>query len=100
MEKSNFGSRLQEYFTERKISNADLSRRLNNYSQMMISRAFKSDAPVVPFLTRVVEEFPDIDLNYVFKGSEKQEPSELTIDQLCDRGMDIFNELKQRMSRP
>ncbi len=64
-----FHEKLTEFFEARKISNKEVAKRIN-YSEVMISRYLKSSKPNYELISALINEFPEIDLNYLFKEND------------------------------
>lgn len=61
-----YHDKLQKYFSDRNISNLEISK-LTGYSPSMVSRYLKKSTPNFDFIIAFSKAFPDIDWNYLFK---------------------------------
>jgi len=64
-----YHKKLKSFFKEKGISNKQLSQRLG-YSEVMTGRYLNSNKPNYEFIMALIREFPEIDLNYLFKDFE------------------------------
>ena len=55
-----FSTKAKQYFhQELKLDNRGISKRMNNYSETLISRYFKSDKVSATFVLKIKKYFPD-----------------------------------------
>jgi len=71
----NYQERLKEYFKNKGYKNKELVVILG-YSESMISRYLSGVKEInMGFLQSVITHFPEVDLNYIFKGATHKLPS-------------------------
>ena len=64
-----FGNRLAELLKERKLSQKKFAEEIQE-DPVSVNRYLKgSRAPKVEFISKVVEYFPEVDLNWLFRGT-------------------------------
>ena len=61
-----FHEKLREYFINKGVSNKEISSKIG-FSETMVGRYLRKNKPNYEFINALVREFPDIDLNYLFK---------------------------------
>ncbi len=72
----NYNKRLKEFFNSKGYKNKELVPILG-YSETMISRYLSGVREInMRFLNSIVNNFPDIDLNYIFKGTTQKLPND------------------------
>jgi len=62
----NYFEKMSSYFERKGLTQAEIGEKIG-YSQVMVGRYLKSNAPNFQFITAVSKAFPDIDWNYMFK---------------------------------
>jgi transcriptional regulator with XRE-family HTH domain len=62
--------KLTEFFNRTGLTQVEIGDKIG-YSQVMVGRYLKSNAPNFQFITAVSKGFPEIDWNYMFKGNVK-----------------------------
>lgn len=63
-----FGSRLAELLKERKLSQKDFSVSINEDPVSVNRYITGKRPPKVEFISKVIEFFPEVDLNWLFRG--------------------------------
>ena len=65
----NFGKRVGELLKERKLSQKNFAEAINE-DPVSVNRYIKgSRPPKVEFISKVVDYFPEVDLNWLFRGT-------------------------------
>ena len=72
-----FNKRIKDYFEVKNMSNRDLALKLN-VDEGLLSRWLNGEKISNSFLYRLVEHFPDVDLNYLIK---EPKPIEYVLDE-------------------
>lgn len=67
-----FSKKIKKYFKERGITQRKVGQ-IMNWSELSVSRAMKSDDLSVTFIEKLIEYFPEIDLNYLLKNNKEEE---------------------------
>lgn len=98
-----FSKKIKKHFKERGITQRKVGE-IMNWSELSVSRAMKSDAVSITFLEKLIEYFPEIDLNYLLKDnkedlsiSEMNEPSE-QYGILSEEGK-LINEIEEKLEK-
>jgi hypothetical protein len=68
-----FSKKIKAYFTEKGLTNRDVSRKMEGYSESLISRHMNSDVISKTFIDNIAKYFPDIDMNYMLRTDEELE---------------------------
>ncbi|PHR71007.1 MAG: hypothetical protein COA67_07355 [Lutibacter sp.] len=77
-----FGNKLIDFFKNKKITNKTLSQQIG-YSESMVGRYLKN--PNLKFIVSILEHYPSIDLNYLFKENIK-------LDSFDEEGTTVYGE--------
>jgi transcriptional regulator with XRE-family HTH domain len=105
-----FSKKIKNYFKERGITQRKVGQ-IMNWNELSVSRAMKSDDLSITFIEKLIEYFPEIDLNYLLKNnkedgelSEMNEPSEMykklsDEEKLIEEIEDRLNKLKTILAR-
>jgi hypothetical protein len=62
-----FSEKIKTYFKSKGLNNRDVSKIMDDYSEVMISNYTNSDEWKDNFVKKLVKFFPDIDLNILLK---------------------------------
>lgn len=65
-----FSKRIKAYFEEKGLNNREVSKRMEGYSESLISRYMNSDDISSKFIGLLVKYFPEIDMNILLKDDE------------------------------
>lgn len=92
--------RLKSYFDIKGVSNKDLANRLE-VSEALISRWMNSERISITFLYNLVQQFPDIDLNYIVKENRvvNYEDLDSTMASIAAEGTGVDNEIKYHLEQ-
>lgn len=101
-----FNRKVKEYFKSRGLSNRQVSKIMEGYSETMISKVLNSDDLSTAFLEKMLKYFPQLDYNYFLKEEEVlfqvneddmvyQKRSEILINEIKEK----LNELEHIVSR-
>lgn len=66
-----FSKKIKAYFEEKRLSNREVSKIMDNYSESLISRYVNSDEISSKFIGLLVKYFPDIDMNALLKEDDE-----------------------------
>ena len=67
-----YNTKLKTFFKQKGISNKELAHKLD-YSETMVGRYLNGRNEMkMQFLLSIIKEFPELDLNYVFKDVAPQ----------------------------
>lgn len=70
-----FSKKIQDYFAHRGLSNRDVSRIMEGYNETLISKFVNSDNLSITFIKQLIKYFPDVDLNYLLKDDDIEDPN-------------------------
>ncbi|HBK83838.1 MAG TPA: hypothetical protein DDZ41_09645, partial [Flavobacterium sp.] len=62
-----FNKKVKDYFKSKGLSNRQVSRIMDGYSEIMISKVLNRDDLSISFLEKMIKYFPDLDYNYLLK---------------------------------
>lgn len=66
-----FSKKIKKYFKEQGITQRKVGQ-IMNWSELSVSRAMKSDDLSITFIEKLIEYFPEIDLNYLLKNNKEE----------------------------
>lgn len=89
--------KIKAYFKERKMSNRDISKAMNGYSESMISRYLNADVLSKTFIENINKYFPEIDLNYVLKDDEELNLAKETKEEYKAQNKILIEEIEERL---
>jgi hypothetical protein len=67
-----FSQKIKAYFSERGLSNRDVSKIMDGYSEHLIGRYANSDEISATFIKKLKKYFPDIDIDYFISDDTNQ----------------------------
>jgi hypothetical protein len=69
-----FSDKATRYFKGLGLSNRDIAKRMDNYSESLVSRYLQSDKVSATFVLKIKKYFPDADVDSWMSGNMVQEP--------------------------
>lgn len=90
-----FNEKVEEFFDKKGLSNREVARMMD-YPEQLISRHMHSDKLSITWIQRLLEVFPDIDMNYLLKDQNiemVQEPGE----EYNKKSVDIIDEIEDKL---
>lgn len=93
-----FSEKAKKYFhDELKLTNRDISKRMNGYSEVLISRYLNQDTLSPTFINKIQEFFPEADINYLTRKDNDlvAEPTTLYMSEAVKKIDKIINELQE-----
>lgn len=94
------------FYEEKKLTNRDISKIMDGYSESLISRYLNQDEISKTFIKKIQKYFPDADINFLitdtFSVNTVQEAREVYKSRnmvLLEEIEERFNELKSNLSR-
>ena len=98
-----FSEKAKHYFhKELKLDNREIAKRMNNYSESLVSRFLNQDKISATFVLKIKKYFPEAPVDDWTKGNGVEEPKTVyTIDPVkrINRIMKELEELKQELSQ-
>lgn len=101
-----FSTKLKSFFKEKGMNNRQVSEIMEGYSESMISRYINSDKVSLHFLNKLIQYFPDIDINYMIREDNAvdevaEQPSVYRKESalLIEEIMKNLEELKRNLSQ-
>lgn len=92
-----FSKKIQEYFDNKGLSNREVSVIMQGYSESMISKYINSDNLSSTFIKKLIEYFPDIDMNYLIKEEDDLNRVEESRTEYKKRSVVLVDEIKERL---
>jgi hypothetical protein len=68
-----FSQKMKTFFKEKGLNNRQVSEVMEGYSESLISRYINSDKVSLHFLNKLLQYFPDVDVNYMIKDEDALE---------------------------
>ncbi|AGN89446.1 XRE family transcriptional regulator [Flavobacterium psychrophilum] len=93
-----FSKKIQEYFDKKGLSNRDVSVIMQGYSESMISKYINSDKLSTTFIKKLIEYFPDIDMNYLIKDDHDLNRVEESRTEYKKRSVVLVDEIEERLN--
>ena len=98
----NFNEKVQEFFDKKDLSNREVAKMMD-YPEQLVSRHMHSDKLSITWIQRLLDVFPDIDMNYLLKnvdvlnepGEDYKKKSVVIIEEIEEK----IKELKSLVSR-
>ena len=66
-----FSEKVRKYFKDRKLSNRDVSKIMEGYSEQQISRFLNGGKFSKIFMEKLLKHFPELDMNYLIKNEDE-----------------------------
>ncbi len=93
-----FNKKVKEYFKSKNLTNRDVSNLMDGYSESMISKILNRDTISNNFIEKLVDKFPDMDMNYMFKDDAQRVESFKNQNENKNRAMELVREIKLKTS--
>ena len=92
-----FSDKIKKYFTEKGLTNRDVSKIMEGYSEQMISNYNNSDNWKDNYIKRLLKHFPDIDLNALLKDDKQMQIVSDLKEEYKKESLQIVEELEARI---
>ncbi len=92
-----YHEKLRKFFSEKGISQSEAGNRMG-YKKSMMSRYLNTATPNMEFIQSLIREWPDVDLNYLFKDQEILLQTEEPAEDYGDRRLQIVDEISEKLN--
>jgi len=89
-----WSEKLRLFFKEMNLTNREVCRRMDNYSEPLLSRQLSAEEPNGTLLMAIGKYFPEADLNYIVKTDAQLRVVEEKATIYSHRGLEIMNEIE------
>ena len=92
-----FSVKIKKYFDDRLLSNREIAKIMDGYSENMVSQFLNSDKLSITFIQLLIKYFPDIDLNYLLKEESDIHLVEESREEYKKRSVEIMEDIKVKL---
>ena len=92
-----FSAKIKAYLKEKELNNRDLSKLMDDYSEVMISNYLNSDKWNDNFVKRLLKVFPDLDLNALLKDDEEMQAVSDIKEEYKTKSLLIIEDLEAKL---
>ena len=91
-----FNEKVEEFFAKKDLSNREVARMMN-YPEQLISRHMHSDKLSITWIQRLLEAFPEIDMNYLLKDEKTISMVQDEREEYKNKTVVIIDEIEERL---
>ena len=93
-----FSTKAKHFFYEEKnLSNRDIAKIMDNYSESLVSRYLNTDEISKTFIQKIKKYFPDADINFLISDDQTLDSVAEAAEKYKTRNMVLIEELEERI---